>query len=161
MINCHVVASVRLCRAAVPGMITRRRGAIINVCSLLAFIPKPWDATYCATKAYLKVFSEVLQAELRDTGVRVQALCPGFTLTEFHDSPEYANLQIKTRVPRAFWMTADEVAAASLKALGRGSAVFIPSLKNRLLILGASIVPRPLILRVVASRMPSQTPSPS
>lgn len=161
MIDCHVVASVRLCRAALPGMIARRRGAIINVCSIGAFMPKPWDTTYCATKAYLKVFSEALQAELHGTGVRVQAPCPGFTLTEFHDSPEYARFHIKARVPRAFWMTADEVAASSLKALGHGPVVFIPGLKNRLLVMAVTLVPKALLRWTAARRMRGRAPSAS
>jgi short-subunit dehydrogenase len=68
MIDVHIIASVRLCRATLPGMITRRRGAIINVSSIAGLVPIPGSATYSSTKAYLNVFSEALQAELKGTG---------------------------------------------------------------------------------------------
>jgi short-subunit dehydrogenase len=118
MMHVHVLASVRFGRAALPGMLARGRGAIINVSSIGAFMPKPGDVTYCATKAYLNTFSEALQAELRGTGVRIQALCPGFTRTEFLDNPEYEKHQVKTRIPEVLWMSAEEVVEQSLDALG-------------------------------------------
>ena len=80
MIQVHVLATVRLCRAALPGMIGRGRGSIINVSSIAAFMGSGRNATYSATKAYLNVFSEALQEELKGSGVRVQTLCPGLTV---------------------------------------------------------------------------------
>src|SRR4051812_49073494 len=91
MIELHVVTSVRLCRAVLPGMIARRHGAIVNVSSLAAFLPMPNFVTYAATKAYLLSFSEGLRTELRGTGVRVQALCPGFTHTGFQEAADFAS----------------------------------------------------------------------
>jgi short-subunit dehydrogenase len=134
MIAVHVLASVRLCHAALPGMIARGRGAIINLSSIGAFLTGPRDETYCATKAYLLSFSEALQAELADTGVRVQALCPGFTDTEFHDQPVYERYDIKVAIPKALWMSADEVVEQSLRALKRGHVMCIPGFKNPVLI---------------------------
>ncbi len=133
MIQLHVVAAVRLTRAALPGMIERGQGAIINVASVTAFVPLPGNVTYAGTKAFLVGFSQTLQAELRGTGVRVQALCPGFTYSEFHDTAEYTRFSRK-RIPGLLWMTADAVAAGSLKALRRGGVVYIPGLANRLLV---------------------------
>ena len=101
MIHVHVLASVRFSRAALPGMLARGQGAIINVSSIGAFMPKPGDVTYCATKAYLNTFSEALQAELRGTGVQIQALCPGFTHTEFLDNPEYWEVPDRNQNPRS------------------------------------------------------------
>ncbi len=132
MINLHIVASVRLCRAALPGMIDRGRGAVVNVASVVAFGPYPGNATYGATKAFLVAFSRNLQAEVGHKGVRFQALCPGFTSTEFHDSPEYERFE-RSQVPRALWMPADKVVAGSLAALRRGRVVYVPGFKNRLL----------------------------
>jgi short-subunit dehydrogenase len=129
MIHVHVVASVRLCRAAVPGMVTRRRGAIVNVSSLAAFAPV--STTYSATKAYLNVFSEALQAEILGTGIKIQALCPGYTYSGFHDTPEYQGFR-RSRIPKPMWMSAEDVAAQSLNALGQNRVIFIPSFKNRL-----------------------------
>ncbi|GIV59641.1 MAG: hypothetical protein KatS3mg043_0730 [Rhodothermaceae bacterium] len=93
MIHVHVIAPVRLIRAALPGMMARGAGGIINVSSVSAFWPNAGSATYSATKAYLNAFSEALAHELRGTGVTVQALCPGFTRTEFHDTEDVHGLR--------------------------------------------------------------------
>jgi short-subunit dehydrogenase len=134
LITCHVLASVRFCRAALPGMLDRQRGAIVNVSSIGAFIPKSHDSTYVSTKAYLKIFSETLAIELDGTGIHVQALCPGFTLSEFHDDPQYAQYRIKERVPRWLWMTCEQVVEHSLRALGEGQVVCVPGWQSRLIV---------------------------
>lgn len=133
MIQLHVLASVRLARAVLPGMIERDRGGIINVASLEAFIPLPGDATYGATKAFLVTFSQALHEELRETGVRVQALCPGFTRTEFHGVEQVPESDL-SRIPAMLWSPADEVVAASLRALPRGPVVCVPGWKNRVIV---------------------------
>jgi short-subunit dehydrogenase len=150
MIQVHIVSSVRLSRAALPGMMARRRGAIINVSSLASFVPLPGSTTYSATKAYLNIFSEALQAELKGTGVQIQALCPGFTHTGFHYTPEHRVYGVP-RFPELLWMSAQEVAAQSLDALSRGQVIFIPGLKNRLLAVLARKTP-PSLLQVVRKR---------
>jgi short-subunit dehydrogenase len=125
MVQVHVATTVRLSRAALPGMIARGRGAIINVASIAA-----WSAfsgpMYSGTKAFLVMFSENLQSELLGTGVSVQALCPGMTHTEFH---EVARID-KAVVPKPLWMTAEKVVRISLRRLGRG-AVCVPGWKNK------------------------------
>ena len=155
MIQVHVLASVRLTRAALPGMIARGHGAIINVSSMAALMPKPLDVTYCATKAYLNVFSEALQGELQGTGVRVQALCPGFTVTEFHDDPEYQRLKVRSRIPGTFWMSADAVVAESFRALRRGPVICIPGVKNRLLAVVVRSGLAAFLIRLLAPRFRS------
>lgn len=129
MIHVHVIATIRLCRVAVPGMISHRQGAIINVSSLAAFAPI--STTYSATKAYLNVFSEALQAEVLGTGIKIQALCPGYTYSGFHDTPEYKGFK-RSRIPKVLWMSAEDVVAQSLNALGQKRVIFIPGFKNRL-----------------------------
>jgi len=153
MIDVHIIASVRLCRATLPGMIARRRGAIINVSSIAGLVPIPGSATYSSTKAYLNVFSEALQAELRDTGVKVQALCPGFTHTGFHDTPEHKGFH-RSGIPESLWMSAEEVAAQSLNALGRRQVIFVPGFKNRLLAIAARNAPRSLLHLLRSRRTP-------
>ena len=153
MIDVHIIASVRLCRATLPGMITRHRGAIINVSSIAGLVPIPGSATYSSTKAYLNVFSEALQAELRGTGVKVQALCPGFTHTGFHDTPEHKGFH-RSGIPDALWMSAEEVAAQSLNALGRRQVIFVPGFKNRLLAVAARNAPRSLLHLLRSRRTP-------
>jgi short-subunit dehydrogenase len=131
MITVHVIAAVRFCRAVLPRMVTRRGGAIINICSINALTRFPETATYSATKAYMLVFTETLHVELADTGVRVQALCPGLTRTGFVDTPEMQRFD-RTRQPEWLWMDARDVVAASLSALQRGQVTYIPGLRNHL-----------------------------
>jgi uncharacterized protein len=147
MLNVHVLATMRLCRAALPGMAARGGGAIINVSSIAAFFPSPGDVNYPASKAYLNVFSQALQAEVADAGIVVQALCPGFTHTEFHATPLMTGFQ-KSRVPAMLWMTSEEVVAASLRGLGQGTVICIPGRRNQLLVLGSQNGLAGLVLRV-------------
>jgi uncharacterized protein len=136
MLNLHVLATMRLCRVALPGMIARGRGAIINVSSIAAFFPSPGDVNYPASKAYMNVFSQALAAEVFPHGVKVQALCPGFTHTEFHATPIMTGFQ-KSRVPASLWMTAEQVVAESLRCLGKDQVICVPGRRNQLLVLGA------------------------
>ena len=150
MIQVHVVATVRLTRAALPAMIDRKRGAIINVSSLAGFISVPGAVTYCATKAYVNVFSETIAAELRGTGVYVQLLCPGYTYTGFHDTEAYKDFD-RSKIPKWLWMPAGAVVAASLKALRRKRFLCIPGVRYRLLaILLRSRLLRPIIRRLAS-----------
>ncbi len=131
MIRVHVLAAVRLCRAAVPGMLARDRGAIVNVSSIGAWLSVAGNVQYAATKMYLTAFSEGLQDELRQTGVRVQALCPGFTYTEFHDLEQMDRFDRKD-IPKRFWMSAEDVVDYSLKMLGKKRVIVIPGWRNRM-----------------------------
>jgi hypothetical protein len=131
MIDVHLKATLCLSRAAIPGMLARRQGAIINVSSAAAFFPTPGAATYGASKSYLNVFSEALHGELWGTGVKVQALCPGFTRTGFHYTPEYKDVDW-TQVPGILWLKAGQVVAESLRALDRNQVICIPSLRYKL-----------------------------
>ena len=131
LIGVQVIAVTRLTRAALPGMIARGRGTIINVSSRLAFSatipapPLPHRATYAATKAYVNVFTELLHHELHGTGVRVQALCPGVVTTEFHgrmgmERPGGADMHLSP----------EDVVAASLAGLRLGEVICIPALMD-------------------------------
>lgn len=125
VVELNVLAPVLLARAAIPGMVDRGVGAIINVASLLAFSGAwegphlPQRAVYASSKAFLVTFTQVLATELRDTGVRVQVVCPGVVRTEFH-SRQGMDL---SAVPR---MEPDDVVRASLLDLERGVVVSIP-----------------------------------
>lgn len=130
MVNLHIDASVTLCRAAIPYMKELGGGAIINVSSLGALVPMKGMAVYGASKAFLNYYSLALQAELAGTGIEVQALCPGFTRTEFHDAMTGDGFE-RSRVPDAMWMDAETVVAASLAALGSGQVVVVPGDGNR------------------------------
>ena len=143
-IRLNVLALVRLTRAVLPGMIARGRGAIINVSSLAAFAPGPYDATYAATKAFVNSFTEALHEELCGTGVHVQTLCPGFTHTEFQ---QRAGVDI-AKIPAFAWMPPEAVVDASLSALQRRQVICVPGLVNRLLALLMRAAPRRLVRRV-------------
>jgi short-subunit dehydrogenase len=132
------VAAMRLMHAVLPGMIARRRGVIINVSSIAAFVPARFAATYAASKAYLNSFSESLHEELRGSGVQVQVLCPGFTRTDFVTRAGADG----DAIPGFAWMTPDAVVAASLTALRRGRVVCVPGLRNRALLAVLSALPR-------------------
>ncbi len=139
MIRVHVEASVRLARAALPGMVERGFGGVINVSSVLGLVPVVSGHTYGATKAYLNFFTETLSYELAGTGVRVQALCPGLTCTEFHGDN-------RPRLPAFMWLRAQDVVEESLKGLREGRAVVITGKVYRLLVLAATNpLVRPLI----------------
>lgn len=144
MLDVQLAAPMRLTTAVLPAMIRQRGGAVINVASMGALVPAPDNATYCATKAGLVALTRALALELRGTGVVVQALCPGFTHTGFHYTPEYAGISIDRVVPAFFWGHADEVVAISLRELGRRTVV-VPRWRDRLLIatLNSGLVPFP------------------
>jgi len=151
MINVHVTASVRLTRVALPAMIERGRGDIINVSSMAGFLAMPYTVTYCATKAYLITFSQGLAKELTGTGVRVQALCPGFTYTEFHDQPQFESFD-RSFVSKRLWMSGDDVVAESLRALGKNESVCVPGRMNRMLLRFQRSPIGPILLRMVAKK---------
>jgi len=131
----HVDAAIHFTRAAVTHMVQRGWGIIINLSSLASFFPIPGGVMYSATKAFLKEFSISLAIELLGTGVRVQALCPGFTHTEFHSVRDYKDRGFdKSVVPKAMWMEADEVVRQSLAAVRKNKVVLIPGFKNRCLL---------------------------
>ncbi len=143
-IRLNVIALVRLTRATLGPMVARRSGRIIQVSSLAAFQPGPYNATYAATKAFVNSFSEAIHEELRGSGVGIQVLCPGFTRTEFQERAGAS----ASRLPKFAWMEADEVVEASLKALRRGSLVCIPGITNKAMAFASRISPRPLVRRL-------------
>jgi short-subunit dehydrogenase len=84
MIDVHVHALVELTHAVIPNMQHRKQGTIINVSSMGAFLVGPHNTVYCGTKAFIRNFTESLYLELRNTGIRIQLLCPGFVYSDFH-----------------------------------------------------------------------------
>ena len=143
-IRLNVVALSRLTRAALPGMIARGLGGIINVSSVSGLLPGPYHATYGASKAFVNSFTEALHEELRGTGVRVQALCPGFTRTEFQERAGVA----ARNVPSFAWMSPEYVVEASLNALRHGTLVCVPGPVYQLLTALIAVLPRSLVRRL-------------
>jgi hypothetical protein len=148
MLRVHVLAAHRLAQAAVQAMVSRGRGAIINVSSISSWLTSPGNVNYSATKAWQRVFAECLSLELAGKGVYVQALCPGYTHTEFHQRGGMD----KKRVPSWWWMDADRVVAVSLRALRRHRpVVVVPGIGYRLAVLALRFLPR-WLWRFVISR---------
>jgi hypothetical protein len=150
MVYLHVMATMRLTQAALPGMLARRHGVIVNVSSVAAYIRMTGATNYSATKSYINAFSEGLQKELTGTGIVVQALAPGLTHSEFHDTPEYQRSNLR-RYPAFMWMTASEVVQRSLAAVGNGAVVFIPGAVNRAI---AAVVRAPIMGGLIMRRLP-------
>jgi len=142
MLELHVMAPMLLTRAALPGMIARGRGSVINVASVASFAYSAGNVNYCATKAYLRIFSLGLELELAGTGVHVQALCPGFTHTEFHDR---GGMDKKT-IPGLLWLDADRVVRESLAQSARGGPVVcIPGKRYKLIVFALRYLPEWLL----------------
>lgn len=138
MVQLNIQSLVQLSHGFLPSMLERKSGAIINVASTSAFQAVPFMSLYAATKAFVLHFSEGLWAETRKQGVTVQALCPGFTKTEFFDE---ANLPASA----AFGLTkVEDVVASSLKALGKKKQCIVPGWANYLLTLSNRLIPRRL-----------------
>jgi uncharacterized protein len=138
----HVMATMRLTHAALRGMVARKRGGIINVSSVAGFEQSPGNISYCATKAWMNSFTEGLYLELKSAGspVKVQALCPGFTVTEFHDT-----MGVDRKViPAGLWMQAEDVVSASLDGLARGRLFVVPGWKYRTFVACMGLLPRSL-----------------
>jgi short-subunit dehydrogenase len=144
MIMVHNVAPVRFIRAALPRMLERDKGDIINVSSLGAYLNMVTLENYGATKAYLISFTESLHVALMGTGIRVQALTPGFTVTEFH-----SRLGADFTKEQRTWMQPEEVVDESLRALGKGPVVCIPGFKRRFIVKLASMLPRSVYYRMM------------
>ena len=137
MMTVHMNAAVELTHTVLPNMINANEGNIINVSSISGFIKKSHVSFYGSTKAFLIHFSYVLQEKLKDTNISVQALCPGFTHTGFHSTPEYTKrkIDVKRNIPKFFWMSREKVVDISLKKLKKqNKVVVIPGFKNWLVI---------------------------
>jgi short-subunit dehydrogenase len=143
-IRLNVLALMRLSHAALDSMLKRRAGAIVNLSSLAAYQPDPWNATYGATKAWVLSFSHALHEETRGTGVQVMALCPGYTHTEFHARAGLGD----TALPELLWQTPDQVVAVALRDLDRGRALSIPGAVNKVLGAFTSVSPAGVSRRV-------------
>jgi short-subunit dehydrogenase len=127
MIRLNVLALTRLTYAAVPAFVARGGGTIINIASIVAISPETLNGVYGGSKAFVLAFSQSLQHELADKAVRVQAVLPGATATEFWD---IAGLPV-SNLPAEIVMSAQDVVDAALAGLDQGETVTIPSLENK------------------------------
>jgi short-subunit dehydrogenase len=146
----HVMATVRLSHAALRTMVAKNSGGIVNVASVAAFARRPRSVSYGATKTWMTAFTEGLYLELRSirSAVKVQALCPGFTYTEFHDT---AHIDRKSMAPPSLWLQAEFVVDESLRALTRGKLFVVPGWRYKAIIALVSVLPNSVRLAVEAA----------
>jgi short-subunit dehydrogenase len=144
LLRLNVLAVMRLTSAILPDMVKRRHGAVVNVSSVAGFAPVMPGSTYSASKAWVTNFSESVGRSVRPYGVRVMALCPGYTRTEFHDR---AGIDM-SRTPEWMWLDADEVVRDGLRDLARGRLISVPNWKYKLAAFGMRHAPRGLLQAV-------------
>jgi short-subunit dehydrogenase len=146
-IRLNVGALVELTHRFLPGMLARDRGLVMNVSSVGGYIPSPYMATYTATKAFVTAFSEALIDEMKETGVKVLCVCPGFTRTEFQDHIDEA---VTKRAPAMAWMSAEDVADEAVRRASR-SGVLVSGAMNRATATVIRHLPRGLVVRAAGS----------
>jgi len=143
----HVLATMRLSHAALANLVPRgeRGTGIINVSSVAAFAASPQSVSYGATKTWMNRFTEgvAMELEVKSSPVTMQALCPGFTLTEFHDVVRMD----RSRIPASLWMTADFVVNESLRGFDRRALIVVPGWRYKLIVWMLRLVPATLIRR--------------
>ncbi|MBO2457428.1 SDR family NAD(P)-dependent oxidoreductase [Actinomadura violacea] len=144
MLRVHCEAVLRLTHAALPGMLERGRGGVVNVASVAAFATR---GTYGASKAWVVNFSQGVAADIRRRSrgrVRVMALCPGYTHTEFH---QRANMDM-SGLPEFMWLRDTDVVDAALRDLRRGTQVSVPGAQYKAIVGLSRLVPRGLVARL-------------
>ena len=145
-ISLNINALTRISHEAVRQMLPRGRGYLLNVSSIASFQPGPDLAVYSATKAFVTSLTEALHEELRGSGIRVTALCPGLTHTEFQSISNTTGLESK--FPEFAWMSADDVAREGLRAVADGKAICVPGVVNKSLVSTSKLTPRALTRRI-------------
>ena len=152
----HAIAMMRLTHAVLPGMLERRSGTIINVASIQAVTPMSQSTTYSSAKAFMKNFSLSLHSEVRESGVRVQCVLPGFTRTDLGRTIGVEMNAVEDR-GMVRWMSPAEVVRVSLRDLEKNRAISVPGAGNRLLYAVAKALPDRLWLAVaplIVRKMP-------
>jgi short-subunit dehydrogenase len=146
LLDVLVTAVMRITHAAMPGMIARDHGGVINVSSVAGWMS---SGTYSSAKAWVTSFSEALATLHKKSNVHVLALCPGYTRTEFHSR---ADMEIQT-VPNWMWLDVDVVVAKSLKDFKNRKAISVPGMQYKFFSLIAQYLPRPIVRKLsIASR---------
>jgi short-subunit dehydrogenase len=143
MIEAHINSFCKITHLVSKNMISNQSGNIINVSSLAGFAPTSFNHLYSSTKSFITTFTESLYLELSSFGIRFQALCPGFTRSDFHNSLNIKEETLKNR-GLVRWMKPDKVTELSLKSLSKRGGLFIPGLSNKILYIIVKILPRRL-----------------
>ena len=154
-VRLDVEAVVALTSMFLPAMVSRRRGAVLNVASTAGMQPLPYSAGYSAAKAHVLTFSEAIHEEVRRRGVTVTALCPGPVSTDFWEIAgwEAAGQPFEQSVPKPAWVTAEEAARAGVHGLESGRRVVVPGLPIRAAMLASRYIPHFIKLPSIAVAM--------
>lgn len=157
----HILATMRLTHAALANLAPRNTGGLINVASVAGFMQSPSSVTYCASKTWINSFTEgvAIEMSIQAPNVKIQSLCPGFTLSEFHDVIKMD----RSSIPKWLWMSADFVVDESLRDFDRGKLFSIPGWRYKLIARGMNLLPGGLKRRIAAGparrlRRPSPQP---
>ena len=156
LLRLNVRAVLRLTHAALPQMVARGSGSIVNVSSVAGFAPGARAATYSASKAWVTNFSESLHLQYAEQGVHVLALCPGFTRTEFHSR---ADMDV-SGVPDRMWLAATDVVRTALADLDAGRSLSVPGAQYKAIVAATRVVPPSVqraVLKALQSRFPGRT----
>jgi len=146
MIEVNISALTSLCAFVIPAMKAAQEGEILNVASMAAFTPGPYMAQYYATKAYVLSLSMALHEELKPFGIKVSALCPGPTHTEFGKVAAYQN---DSGIQSALSMSSLPVVQMSIKALEKNRSVAVPGASNKVLRVLMKLIPKGLSAKVL------------
>jgi short-subunit dehydrogenase len=141
LLDLLVKAPMQLTHSALPAMLNQGSGAIINVSSIASWIA---GGTYSAAKSYLTVFSESLHSEVKDSGIKVLSLCPGFTRTEFHQRGRMR----MNGLPNFLWLSADQVSKIAWRDLQRGRVISVPGWQYKIISSIVRFGPRPLVRKI-------------
>jgi short-subunit dehydrogenase len=154
LVEVDVASVVDLCSRFVPGMVKRGRGAVLNVASVGAFGPVPGQASYGAAKAFVLSYTQAMREELRGTGVTAATLCPGPVYTGFLEAQGISDKESEKSLPKFLWKNADDVAKVGVDGLAAGKGVIVPGAPNRIASVVNHLLPRGLLLPLVARNHP-------
>jgi hypothetical protein len=151
LIKVQVTTPVRLIYAALPNMMRRNNGTIINLSSLSSLIPVPRDPVYSSTKTFNNILLESLHMDLSEKGIKLQVLCPGFVRSNFHNRPEISGSDIRRRSLLG-WMEPEEVVRISVRNLRRkNKVVVVPGIMNKMALALYHLLPGPVYYKIASN----------
>ncbi|GAB3920519.1 SDR family NAD(P)-dependent oxidoreductase [Larkinella terrae] len=156
MLQLNNASLVALCHLFLPNMIASRKGGIINVASLAAFFPSPYMAVYAASKVFVRSFTEALTQECKPYGIRVLLFSPGFTSTNFMNTPANDNAWGKALTDGAYTQTAQQVAIEMIQAWEKNETFHVSGRLNAWSVRLGALIPNATIARLFASRKRKQ-----
>ncbi len=149
-IDLNISALVALTHAATAPMVAKRYGTIINMSSLASYQPMTGNAVYGGTKSFVTSFSHALREELSESGVNIMVVCPGMTVSEFHERSRWFDAPKRENYPSIMWQSADDVARATFRGMDHQRGVVIPGAGNKLLAAVSSSLPGSVTRKLTA-----------